>query len=257
MAAPDTTLTARYEYKYLVPEERVEAVRRALAVPTRPDSFAAGRAGGSYPIHTLYLDTGGLDCYRATADGHKTRFKLRVRLYEEDADAPAWTEIKRRLDQWIRKHRARVDRRLAAATAAGRLGFPQGEERLEGEGDPAFVEFRNLALLLGARPVAWVGYVREPRIGPGRQPVRISLDRDLCWAPPREGLQQPPAADWSPVPLGAQILEIKFTGLFPSWAAALVRALDLERVSVCKYALAVEAATAQGLLPWITPPVAC
>ena len=45
---------------------------------------------------------------RATLDGHRKRFKLRVRWYDDDPDAPAFCEIKRRTDKVIHKTRLRT-----------------------------------------------------------------------------------------------------------------------------------------------------
>ncbi len=95
----------RYEFKYLVPERLVPAIRATACAIGRLDRYAG--PGGVYRIRSLYLDTRGFDLYWANAREQRDRFKLRVRTYPGKT-SPAFLEVKRRVQDVIIKSRAAV-----------------------------------------------------------------------------------------------------------------------------------------------------
>src|SRR5205085_8762667 len=118
--APDCLQAQRFELKYLVGEEKALAVRDFISFHLMPDEFAARSPDYSYPVHSLYLDSGNLETYQAVQDGHKNRFKLRIRYYAKD-DRTVFFEIKRRMNEVIIKSRAGVRREAVEGLLNGEL----------------------------------------------------------------------------------------------------------------------------------------
>ena len=104
----DRTLGCRYEMKYVISEAKAEAVSRFIKPYLDLDHYSKLRPNGDYPIVSMYLDSANFRLCRESLEGHKNRFKLRVRSYTDALDYPRFFEIKRRLNTIIIKSRARV-----------------------------------------------------------------------------------------------------------------------------------------------------
>ena len=100
----------RFELKYTVDERLAQAIRGFASAYLMPDKHGRRSQNYAYPICSLYLDSPQLTLYRATVDGHRSRFKLRIRFYDDSPQTPAYFEIKRRVDAVILKERATVRR---------------------------------------------------------------------------------------------------------------------------------------------------
>src|SRR6185295_9548193 len=114
----------RFELKYLVPESVALRVRDFVRSYLELDEFGATLPNFSYPVHSLYLDSDDLYIYHTTINGDKNRFKLRLRYYEDRADAPVFFEIKRRVNSVIMKQRGGVRREAVDELLAGHLPEP-------------------------------------------------------------------------------------------------------------------------------------
>lgn len=235
----DGTLLSRYECKYLVTEDMAADIRTFTAPFVQPDPFAARWPDHRYDICSLYLDTHDLRLYRTTVEGHKNRFKLRIRTYSDDPQTPAFLEIKRRVDQVIVKRRARVPRSVVPDIVAGRIAS-------ETMHDPDAAEFLNTSMIFQAHPCLRVRYKREAYESRNLDPVRINFDTDLqhCITPELDLSHQGPGWDTTPVP--GVILEVKFTEVFPSWVRELIDRFELAKQSVAKYVLSINEAVASG-----------
>lgn len=241
-AGTDTLLVNRYEFKYLIPPRLVQPTRDFIRPFVLPDRFADSQSESSYSICSLYFDTANLELCRKTLRGEKNRYKLRIRSYSEEPDQPVFLEVKRRIDAMVMKRRCRVSRTEALAIL-GRDSCPVLD--LTSELRAGVDEFLTLAAA-GARPVLRVKYQREAYEARGPEPVRITLDTDLWHAvSPALDLSHN-GSGWCRTPVDGVVLEIKFTEQCPSWVAALVRALDLGRLSVPKYCLSMVCAVREG-----------
>src|SRR6188768_829737 len=114
----------RFELKYIIPEVVALAVRDFVSSYLECDEFGATLPNLSYPVHSLYLDSDDLKLYRSTINGDKNRYKLRLRFYENRADAPVFFEIKRRMNNTISKQRGGVRREAVDSLLAGQLPMP-------------------------------------------------------------------------------------------------------------------------------------
>jgi len=201
------------------------------------DRFAALWPGHRYPVCSLYLDSPGLLLYHQTCGGERSRFKLRVRTYSDDPAAPAYFEVKRKIDRIVHKKRAGLSRNLAARLLEGRsLDVSVLDEEVAND----LTAYRDHASLISARPVMRVKYMREAYQATGDEPVRITIDTDLRYAVTPDAELSHTRGSWSTTPLDGAIFEVKFTERFPSWVQALVRSFDLRQRSVPKYVLSLD-----------------
>src|ERR1041384_5704414 len=114
----------RFELKYVIPERVALDVRQFVCAYLDIDEYGATMPNLSYPVHSLYMDSDDLYTYRATINGDKNRYKLRLRYYNEKPDSPVFFEIKRRMNNTIAKQRGGVRRSSVAAILAGQLPTP-------------------------------------------------------------------------------------------------------------------------------------
>lgn len=237
---PDRLQTQRFELKFQVPEATAIAIRQFVRPYLVPDVFgtataAANRAAPSYPVHSLYLDSGDLQTYQATVNGDRDRYKLRVRYYDDAPDSPTYLEIKRRVDRCIHKHRARVRRPFVPAILGG--AWPSADHLVKPSAREFAVlqKFCELIRRLGAKPRARVSYQREAWTSEGNNAVRVTMDRAVVCQPelsPRLATTFTAPAH----PFGNQVIvELKFTNRFPDWLQVMVRTFNLVQGSAAKY----------------------
>lgn len=224
----------RFEYKYLIQEPDARAVRDWVQQHLDRDRFADPRRNNSYPVHSLYLDNAGLDLCRATLDGHKNRFKLRVRFYDECPEHPVFFEVKRRVSDVILKQRAAVRRASALPLLAGHAPALGDLADRTDDAMAALVHFCHLRRAAEADGRAFVSYLREAYASPDER-VRVTFDRQVRGALYRHVFALPEPRQWTQAPVDAVVLELKFTERFPAWMGDMVRALDLWRSRMAKY----------------------
>lgn len=234
---------SRYELKYLIGEGRARSIRDYIRSYLEVDPYSDPRTG-SYGVHSLYLDSEDMVLCRQTLQGHKNRFKLRIRYYSEEPAAPAFLEIKRRVDKVILKDRAMVSRE-----AAGRLlrGKRLGPEDLLRNGVRSRIGLDNFCVLrdqIGAEGRVYVSYDREAYVSPEGNALRVTFDRHVVGSEydSRAGFSK--GGVWSYAAIQGVILEIKFTQRFPDWMRNMVSVFDLEQCSMAKYVHCVDAVRA-------------
>ena len=234
--ADDKMQLQRWELKYVIPEGTALGVREFVRPFLDLDEYGVGRANLSYTIHNLYLDSDDLKIYWGTINGDKNRYKLRIRFYEDNAKAPIYFEIKRRMNDAILKQRGGVKRHAVAAVLAGHLPAPDELVSNDARQLVAIQRFVQLMMNDRAAPTAHVYYEREAWISPTDNSVRITMDRNVQIAPEFtlrfSSEMDGPIHVFTPL----VILELKFTGRFPSWFNTLVKAFNLRLSSASKYA---------------------
>jgi VTC domain len=247
--AEDKMQLQRWELKYLVSEALALAAREFVRSYLELDEYGSKRPDLSYTIHNLYLDSEDLATYRHTINGTKNRYKLRLRFYEDDPEAPVFFEIKRRMNDAIIKQRGGVKRPAVHAMLAGHL--PAAGELVSGEPRQlaALQRFVELAGEIRAVPVAHVTYEREAWISPTDNSVRVTFDRRVRIAPEFTARftaeLDHPIAVFDPL----VVLELKFTGRFPDWFKELVRVFNLKQESASKYADGISLRGEHGFYP--------
>jgi hypothetical protein len=237
----DTLHFERYEYKYLVPEDRTEAVRHFIRPYAELDEHSAASPNLQYTIHNLYLDTPNLDFFMASMTDQLDRYKLRIRWYGDAPTGPCFFEVKRKIRQVILKDRAKLSPADYKALVRGEpLAIPEGPSLKN------LAAFRNRMEQSGAVPALFVRYTREAYESVFGEYARLTFDRAMCWqrATGWSRKADPRAWSWVDGPENtrgircAALIELKFTRDFPRWMSDLVAEFDLERVGYSKYFVA-------------------
>lgn len=231
----DKLQAQRFELKYVISEELALSIRDFVSSYLENDEFGATLPNLSYPVHSLYLDSPDMKLYKATINGDKNRFKLRLRFYENRADAPVFFEIKRRMNNTIAKQRGGVRRDAVDGLLTGQLPAPEHLISKEPKQLVALQNFCRLMSNLEAQPKAHIAYLREAWISRYDNSVRVTMDRDVRCDPEPTArlctdLIRPVTVFGTKV-----ILELKFTNRFPDWFKDLVRVFGLMQCGAAKY----------------------
>jgi len=226
----------RWELKYVVPEATALRIRDYIRSYLELDEFGMSQPDLSYSVHSLYLDSADLRIYWGTINGNKNRYKLRVRFYDDQPEAPVFFEIKRRVNDAILKQRGGVKRDAVEAILTG--SYPDWEDLSSADTRSlsAVQNFVKLMLHDHATPRAHVCYRREAWISSTDNSVRVTFDRQVLCAP--EFTTSFTAELGHPVEVFGNlvVLELKFTGRFPTWFNQLIQRFGLKQRAAAKYA---------------------
>ena len=230
----------RFELKYLITEEQALMVRDFVRSYLEMDEFSVGRPNYSYPVHSLYLDSGNLKTYWATINGDKNRYKLRLRYYSTNADSPVFFEIKRRVNNCIMKQRGGVRQGAVRMLLTGH--YPELDHLISKapKGLVAVQRFVQLCGEIGAGPKVHIAYEREAYVSDNDQ-VRVTIDRNVRAQPNLDYSITTNMANPHPSFVGQVILELKFTNRFPDWFKELVRIFGVMQCGAAKYVESIQA----------------
>ena len=223
----------RREFKYLLPFDRMDHLRRFLEPHCEVDPYAG--PDGSYLIRSLYLDTWDYRLYYANQREAPARYKARIRTYPSRPGSPVFLEIKGRVLDAILKTRAKVPRDGWQEY----LRIPPPPTRDEEALTAFLIRFHQHSL----QPTTLVQYQRFAFKGLREGYARVSVDvRIQCQEWHRLDLE---ADDryWRPLdhpvmtitPKPISVLELKFSGPPPRWMHNLVQEMDLTRQAFSKY----------------------
>ena len=233
----------RYELKYLLRREQVgplvEELRQTLTLDPHSGPL------GTYPITSLYYDTPDYKAYWDKLDGHRSRRKVRVRVYGDTRvtpETPAFLEIKQRINKMMRKRRAV----LPYAQAVDFDGYEDVGAELLAQGKAAEAallhETYYLYRTLQLRPACVATYDRMAFEGDDLAPdLRITLDTNL------RGrihdltlLSTGSAADRQVLGPDYAVLEVKANHNIPRWVAQLTARHHCTFYRISKYCMVLE-----------------
>ncbi len=249
----DNLQAQRFELKYVVTEDVAVAIRDFLGSYLELDENSVGKPNNSYPNHSIYLDSETLTLYWDVINGNKNRYKLRLRYYNDDPNAPVFFEIKRRSNDAILKQRGPVRRTAVPSLLAGQLPAPEHLMSDNPKHLVAVQRFCQLMMDLRAAPKTHVAYLREAWASPADNAVRVTMDRDVCTVP-HSTADLPvnienPVMPWH----GKVILELKFTGRYPNWFRELTQIFGVMQTGVAKYAEGVALVDERRISPGFAP----
>jgi len=148
----------RYEIKYVVPAFKLQRLVPDLLLTMDRDAYVSG--AGFYRVSSLYFDTPGLDCYWNKLDGLLYRRKLRIRIYPDRPDGPAFVEIKQRVNRTVQKRRLAMSLQDAYALCSGKY-FQLSEADDQAVAD----EVHYLVTVLRLAPKNIISYNRRAFVG--------------------------------------------------------------------------------------------
>lgn len=216
----------RFEEKYLLTLQQAISMRALLDSVLERDLHSQN---GAYYIRSLYFDTPDDRDYLEKALGVSERIKLRLRIYDLQAEK-AKLEIKAKRDKTSNKRSAVLPRAVA-----GQLAHGDAECLLQQS--TAAREAYTLYKRESRRPAALIDYERTAWTFPvGR--TRITLDEHIRAAKSAELF----ARDVPMVGVldGRVVLEIKYDQPLPPWLGRVLSSVPSIKMSVSKYAMARE-----------------
>lgn len=237
-------IRSRYELKYRISESKAVVIAQFIKPYLHLDRYCKLQPKGSYPVVSLYLDSGNLQLCRQSLEGQKNRFKLRIRSYSDEQNYPHFFEIKRRIDNVIIKTRTRVTKDNVAPLISG-LSGPLQDISSDGE---TLKQFQLYVNSISARPVVRVRYLRQAYEDDSDSRVRVTFDRNLCYNVTSAAEVGLDGQGWRRFSFNSVILEVKFTARYPAWLGRMVGYFDLRRQSVSKYVYSIKQASLLGLL---------
>lgn len=232
----------RLEYKYLVPVEKLDAVRATLLPYTRPDPFMADRDPQEYTVRSIYFDTPWFNFYDEKIEGLKVRKKLRIRGYNQaETNGLVFLEIKRKYTNYISKNRAS----LKSQDLTSFFQHPNPEDlivALTENGDELNDARRFLYHFYrrGLRPANLVVYDREAYFSKFDATLRLTFDKNLrsSMYPSLFHLFDETRFHFA-LPRHF-ILEVKFYHGLPVWVQSLITRFRLPRLALSKYTICLD-----------------
>ena len=235
----DNLMFCRYELKYRIDEAKAAAIEQFLRPYLHLDRYTQIQQTRAYPIVSMYLDSEDFKLCQETMTGKKSRFKLRIRSYDDDPKKPRFFEIKRRANNVIIKSRVR-------ATADDTENFLLGRSLLKRDyekDEQVLRQFQLYVNYLNAKPSVLVRYMRRAYEGDSDNRVRVTFDRQLCYRVADEPKVLFNGYGWHKVNIGHVILELKFTARYPAWLGRMVKYFNLNQQSMSKYVASVKQST--------------
>ncbi|HPC62377.1 MAG TPA: polyphosphate polymerase domain-containing protein [Verrucomicrobiota bacterium] len=251
--AEDRLQSQRFELKYRVSPTTALGIRDFVSSHLVLDEFSRGQPDNSYYNHSIYLDSDDLKLYWDVINGNINRYKLRLRYYDDNPEAPVFFEIKRRSNDSIMKRRGPVRREAVPLLLAGHL--PEQHHLLSNKPQhlTALQEFSRLMHDIGATPKVHVAYLREAWVSEQDNSARVTLDRQVRTQPHFSGEITTKMTDYAEPFEPDVILELKFTNRFPTWFRELAEVFGVMQCGCAKYADGVVALGNERLQPAFSP----
>ena len=241
-------MSGRIEYKYLVPNTLLPAIRAELRPFMQVDAFAEKQGSTEYTVRSVYFDTPHMDCYHEKQDGLNARRKFRIRGYNRpDGNSIVFLEIKRKNGPFIEKHRAALLYKdlngfFDVPDTGNKIVVLSDEEKEQADAGRFLYHYYRR----GLRPAVLVVYDREPFFGRMDTSLRITFDKNLRTVvfPSLDMLFEDERLEFA-MPQHF-ILEVKFfRRALPSWVAQMVKRYELPRMALSKFTICLDSQGAQ------------
>ena len=217
----------RHEFKYLCTQAQLVTLRARLQGLMEPDAYAG--ADGKYRIKSLYFDDVDDRCFYENEDGTAPREKYRIRIYNDSCERIA-LECKYKEGDRVRKESCL-------------LGQAQCEALAFGKGSVSMDELPALAKRLlvlqkscGMKPKVIVSYERMPYVYPYGN-VRVTFDENIACGGRVEKFFKSEGARRQILPVGMQLLEVKYDEYLPDPIYHALSMANMQRVTFSKYYL--------------------
>ena len=236
-------MAGRIEYKFLVPNSRLDDLRADLLPYVARDSMGGAEGSGAYTVRSIYCDTPRMQSYDAKADGLKVRSKFRIRGYGRPTpDSVVYLEIKKKYADFIEKHRAPLlhsdlESFLAAPDIDRHIIQSSGTSRERCDAERFVYHYCRYGLL----PSALVVYDREAFLGRFDPTLRMTFDKALRRTvfPALETLYDEHALECM-MP-GTFTFEVKFfRSALPAFVRSIITRHGLHRSSLSKYMICLD-----------------
>ncbi len=229
----------RLEYKFLVPNNCMDALRNRLKPYVMHDKFSRAQENKEYTVRSIYFDTLGLTHYHDKIEGIRTRKKVRIRAYNGKSDRRlVFLEIKRKYENYIYKNRSKFpyDDLPEIVERLDLDNFDKDALMNEKDWQNAR-QFLYQLLRYNLQPTVLTVYEREAFYAKSNSNLRITLDKNL------RSLQFPRITQIDEenqlvhVMPHHFIMEVKFYGGFALWLQSILETFGLSRRALSKYTI--------------------
>ena len=231
----------RREYKFLAPVDILDDLRSEMEPYVELDKFAAARPNKEYTVRSIYFDSLNLDFYFEKIEGIKNRNKIRIRCYNElNNKNIAFLEIKRRLENFIDKHRSKtVYENLDDLFYTGDIDSYILQKDYDSMDNAKRFFFQVNKKFL--RPISLVVYDREAFFSKFDSNIRITFDKNLRFLsfPDFTSFYNDEAL--RPALTKHFVLEIKFYKGYSEHIQKIINKFSLQRMAISKYQICVDA----------------
>jgi len=203
-----------------------------------PDGFSSTAKKRQYYVSSLYLDSPDYQFYWDKLYGVKDRLKYRLRTYvrKPTLTTTIYWEIKRKYGDFFIKDRFSLPWSATQKFLHHSISLTQlSKQTTKPE---ILTHFYSTVLKKSLKPSVLISYYREPWLDPFYPQLRLTFDYQIQAAPTQD-LFYP--YRYTTVLPDQIIMEIKFSGDAPGYLTQLNQLFNLQRQSVSKYCLSLEA----------------
>jgi len=226
----------RYEFKYILDEERKKLIESELSHFMQLDPFVERFDNKKYLVRSLYFDDPTYSFYYEKTDGLMHRQKFRIRTYTKDYDEniPIMLELKGRFNNFVYKHRCVIEHK----SVLDKDMFKLVEHGVDDNND-VVKQFTYDRFRKNISPIMLIDYQRRAYQSKYDYEFRITFDSDLRGTQtdllfPVDSLFSRNLID------GYTIMEVKFRKQVPPWFHRILVKYQLNRVSISKYCTGME-----------------
>lgn len=216
----------RNELKYLCSEGELELIASAIRPLCALDSHTTG--SGTYAIRSLYFDDSENSCYYDNENGTDPREKFRIRIYNA-SDQQITLECKKKQRYMTHKDSCSLTKEQYQMILQGQL-MPTSSDA------PLLRKFYAQCQQRCLRPKVIVAYERTPFVYPAGN-VRITFDRNIGCSTDIDGFFAQRLPLRPILPLGKQILEVKYDEFLPDFLYTVMDLGSLRQTAFSKYYL--------------------
>lgn len=227
MSVRDEGPKYRHELKYLVTTAQLVMLKNRIDHLILPDRHTG--PSGMYNIRSLYFDDIHNRCYYENENGTSPREKFRIRIYNHSADRIT-LECKR-------KDHGKTLKTACPLTQEQTRILMAGQPLPDIASQPPLLRRLTLEMMTHLlRPVVIVEYDRVPYTCKNGN-VRITFDTNVSSSQQISGFLEPDVARRPVMPVGQQLLEVKFDEYLPDYIYRNLQLNSLQQTAYSKYYL--------------------
>ncbi len=239
ITAVSPLLLQRYELKYHITREMMDAICRHIEGFCVMDYYSQVSPQNSYMINSLYFDSPNFEFLRRKEAGIEPSCSMRVRSYGEKPKAPYFTEIKIKKNDFSNKLRAKIQ----SENWAEYIQTGETPPGLDPVSASYYQRFISLLMTYSLEPKVLTQYRRKAYLSEIDDYARITFDHSLRYqwedgwnVIPNESMMC--NYDHEEIfdhPQDCVILELKAEKRIPIWMVELIKKFELTRSGFSKF----------------------
>ena len=215
----------RHELKYVISDAQIYMIKNRINHIVTLDSHAQSQNG--YQVRSLYFDDYNNSCYYENENGTDPREKFRIRIYNHSRDRIT-LECKR-------KEHGKTLKTSCPLTIDQTRTLMCGKILEDIEKQPPLLRKLTMQMMTKRmRPVVIVEYDRIPYVYVNGN-VRVTLDTNISSSKYIEGFLDETIPKRPVMPLGQQLLEVKYDEFLPDHIYRNLQLDNLQRTAFSKY----------------------